>query len=133
MTFGERVKTLRQEAGWTQEELGEKIHVSARVIGYYDCLLYTSPTAHSSHIRDDIAHRSQRCSGPYTARSAALVTPVIPFSFFWYRSIRKTELLLAAYDHLQCVNLKSTSLLSFCAVFAHAFRYAVPILRRTCG
>ena len=36
MTFGERVKTLRQEAGWTQEELGEKIHVSARVIGYYE-------------------------------------------------------------------------------------------------
>ena len=36
MTFGERVKTLRQEAGWTQEELGEKIRVSARVIGYYE-------------------------------------------------------------------------------------------------
>lgn len=36
MTFGERLRTLRQEAGLSQEELGKMIHVSARVIGYYE-------------------------------------------------------------------------------------------------
>lgn len=36
MTFGERLRTLRQDAGMSQEQLGEKIHVSARVVGYYE-------------------------------------------------------------------------------------------------
>ena len=36
MTFGERLRTLRQEAGLSQEQLGSLIHVSARVVGYYE-------------------------------------------------------------------------------------------------
>lgn len=36
MTFGERLRTLRQEAGLSQEQLGHMIHVSARVVGYYE-------------------------------------------------------------------------------------------------
>lgn len=36
MTFGERLRTLRQEAGLSQEELGQQIGVSARVVGYYE-------------------------------------------------------------------------------------------------
>lgn len=36
MTFGERLRTLRQEAGMSQEQLGQLIHVSARVVGYYE-------------------------------------------------------------------------------------------------
>ena len=36
MTFGERLRMLRREAGLSQEELGKRAHVSARVIGYYE-------------------------------------------------------------------------------------------------
>ena len=36
MTFGERLRTLRIEAGLSQEELGTAIGVSARVVGYYE-------------------------------------------------------------------------------------------------
>ncbi len=36
MTFGERLRTLRTEAGLSQEELGNAIGVSARVVGYYE-------------------------------------------------------------------------------------------------
>ena len=36
MTFGERLRTLRTEAGLSQEELGQAIGVSARVVGYYE-------------------------------------------------------------------------------------------------
>ena len=36
MTFGERLRTLRTEAGLSQEELGHAIGVSARVVGYYE-------------------------------------------------------------------------------------------------
>ena len=36
MTFGERLRMLRREAGLSQEELGRRAHVSARVIGYYE-------------------------------------------------------------------------------------------------
>ena len=36
MTFGERLRTLRMEAGLSQEELGHAIGVSARVVGYYE-------------------------------------------------------------------------------------------------
>ena len=36
MTFGERLRTLRTEAGLSQEELGQSIGVSARVVGYYE-------------------------------------------------------------------------------------------------
>ena len=36
MTFGERLRTLRQESGMSQEELGYRIGVSARVVGYYE-------------------------------------------------------------------------------------------------
>lgn len=36
MTFGERLRTLRIEAGLSQEELGHAIGVSARVVGYYE-------------------------------------------------------------------------------------------------
>ena len=36
MTFGNRLRTLRLEAGMSQEQLGQKIHVSARVVGYYE-------------------------------------------------------------------------------------------------
>ena len=36
MTFGERLRTLRTEAGLSQEDLGRSIGVSARVVGYYE-------------------------------------------------------------------------------------------------
>ena len=36
MTFGERLRTLRIEAGLSQEDLGHAIGVSARVVGYYE-------------------------------------------------------------------------------------------------
>lgn len=36
MTFGERLRTLRTEAGLSQEDLGRAIGVSARVVGYYE-------------------------------------------------------------------------------------------------
>ena len=36
MTFGERLRTLRTEAGLSQDELGHAIGVSARVVGYYE-------------------------------------------------------------------------------------------------
>lgn len=36
MTFGERLRTLRKEKGMSQEELGRAVHVSPRVIGYYE-------------------------------------------------------------------------------------------------
>ncbi len=36
MTFGERLRTLRTEAGLSQEDLGQAIGVSARVVGYYE-------------------------------------------------------------------------------------------------
>ena len=36
MTFGERLRTLRTEANMTQDELGNAIGVSSRVIGYYE-------------------------------------------------------------------------------------------------
>jgi transcriptional regulator with XRE-family HTH domain len=34
--FGKRLKQLRKENRWTQKELGEKINISDRVIGYYE-------------------------------------------------------------------------------------------------
>ncbi|WP_024834175.1 helix-turn-helix domain-containing protein [Ruminiclostridium josui] len=36
MAFGDRLKKLRKERGITQQELGEIIHISDRVIGYYE-------------------------------------------------------------------------------------------------
>lgn len=36
MAFGDCLKKLRKERGITQQELGEIIHVSERVIGYYE-------------------------------------------------------------------------------------------------
>lgn len=36
MTFGERLRTLRTEAGLSQKDLGRAIGVSARVVGYYE-------------------------------------------------------------------------------------------------
>ena len=36
MTIGERLRTLRKEAGLTQKELGEKLGVSASMIGQYE-------------------------------------------------------------------------------------------------
>ena len=36
MTFGQRIKMLRQERGLSQEELGRMVDVSSRVIGYYE-------------------------------------------------------------------------------------------------
>ncbi len=36
MTFGQRIKMLRQERGLSQEELGRLVGVSSRVIGYYE-------------------------------------------------------------------------------------------------
>jgi len=36
MTFGERLRKLRTEKGITQLQLGQKIGVSDRVIGYYE-------------------------------------------------------------------------------------------------
>lgn len=36
MAFGDCLKKLRKEKGITQQELGEIIHVSERVIGYYE-------------------------------------------------------------------------------------------------
>ncbi len=34
--FGNRLKSLRKSSGYTQKELGEKLNVSGRVIGYYE-------------------------------------------------------------------------------------------------
>lgn len=34
--FGYRLKSLRKSSGYTQKELGEKLNVSGRVIGYYE-------------------------------------------------------------------------------------------------
>ncbi len=34
--FGDRLKSLRKSSGYTQKELGEKLNVSGRVIGYYE-------------------------------------------------------------------------------------------------
>lgn len=34
--FGNRLKLLRKNSGYTQKELGEKLNVSGRVIGYYE-------------------------------------------------------------------------------------------------
>ncbi|MGX4598934.1 helix-turn-helix domain-containing protein [Faecalimicrobium sp. JNUCC 81] len=34
--FGDRLKLLRKNSGHTQKELGEKLNVSGRVIGYYE-------------------------------------------------------------------------------------------------
>lgn len=34
--FGDRLKSLRKNSGYTQKELGEKLNVSGRVIGYYE-------------------------------------------------------------------------------------------------
>lgn len=36
MTIGERLRTLRKEAGLTQKELGEKLGVSASMVGQYE-------------------------------------------------------------------------------------------------
>ncbi|MDD3654820.1 MAG: helix-turn-helix transcriptional regulator [Desulfotomaculaceae bacterium] len=36
MLFGDRLKKLRRDAGLTQAELGKRIGVSERVIGYYE-------------------------------------------------------------------------------------------------
>lgn len=36
MTFGEKVKTLREGQGWTQRELAERLHVSTRTIVSYE-------------------------------------------------------------------------------------------------
>lgn len=36
MTVGERIRAARKEAGLTQKELGEKLGVSAAMIGQYE-------------------------------------------------------------------------------------------------
>ena len=36
MRFGEVLRFLREEKDWTQKELGQKINVSDRVIGYWE-------------------------------------------------------------------------------------------------
>lgn len=36
MRFGEILRALREEKGWTQKELGRRINVSDRVIGYWE-------------------------------------------------------------------------------------------------
>jgi transcriptional regulator with XRE-family HTH domain len=36
MSFGSRLKNLRTELGLTQKDLGDKIGVSDRVVGYYE-------------------------------------------------------------------------------------------------
>lgn len=36
MTFGKRLKELRLKKNLTQKELGEKLNISDRVIGYYE-------------------------------------------------------------------------------------------------
>ena len=36
MYFGMRLKQLRIEKGFTQKELGDKLNISDRVIGYYE-------------------------------------------------------------------------------------------------
>ena len=36
MTVGERIRILRKEAGLTQKQLGEKLGVSASMIGQYE-------------------------------------------------------------------------------------------------
>ena len=35
MIFGDRLKLLRKNSGYTQKELGEKLNISGRVVGYY--------------------------------------------------------------------------------------------------
>lgn len=34
--FGNRLKALRKSLNYTQKELGEKLNISARVVGYYE-------------------------------------------------------------------------------------------------
>ncbi|HCQ5581869.1 MULTISPECIES: helix-turn-helix domain-containing protein [unclassified Clostridioides] len=34
--FGKRLKLLRKELNFTQKELGEKLNISGRIIGYYE-------------------------------------------------------------------------------------------------
>lgn len=36
MKFGEKVRILRKRAGWTREELGERIGVKVRSVAYYE-------------------------------------------------------------------------------------------------
>ncbi len=36
MTFGEKVKSLREKQGWTQKELAERLHVSMRTVVSYE-------------------------------------------------------------------------------------------------
>lgn len=36
MTFGEKVKALREKQGWTQKELAERLHVSTRTVVSYE-------------------------------------------------------------------------------------------------
>lgn len=36
MTFGEKVKALREQQGWTQKELAERLHVSTRTVVSYE-------------------------------------------------------------------------------------------------
>ena len=36
MTFGEKIKTLRNENGWSQDELAKKLGVNRRAISFYE-------------------------------------------------------------------------------------------------
>lgn len=36
MTFGERLRKLREQNHWTQQQLSEKTGISPRVLGYYE-------------------------------------------------------------------------------------------------
>lgn len=36
MSFGSKIRALREELSLTQKELGDKLNISARVIGYYE-------------------------------------------------------------------------------------------------
>ncbi|MFZ5975152.1 MAG: helix-turn-helix domain-containing protein [Bacillota bacterium] len=36
MTFGARLRRLREQNRWTQQQLGEKTGISPRVLGYYE-------------------------------------------------------------------------------------------------
>ena len=36
MRFGDRLRMLREEKGWTQKEFGERISTSDRVVGYWE-------------------------------------------------------------------------------------------------
>lgn len=36
MAFHDRLKELRKEKGWSQDQLGRKLRISSRVIGYYE-------------------------------------------------------------------------------------------------